>query len=158
MIVRILADYLLPVLLLIGSVALLAYVPNKLKYRDYCYVVMASLTSLLVGQLVSLVYQPDVNRPFIEKGVAAGAAFINNPGFPSDHVLLLTVLTVTVVVLVSKSWLSLLLIVGVALVAIGRVLALVHTPLDVIGGVIFGLIGGLWYLKRYRDQQVHVDS
>jgi len=31
------------------------------------------------------------------------------------------------------------------LVCLGRVLALVHTPLDVAGGLVVALIGGLWY-------------
>jgi len=30
---------------------------------------------------------------------------------------------------------------------IARVLALVHTPLDVIGGLVFGLVGAVWYRK-----------
>jgi membrane-associated phospholipid phosphatase len=33
------------------------------------------------------------------------------------------------------------------LVCIGRVLALVHTPLDVTGGLIVASIGALWYLQ-----------
>jgi membrane-associated phospholipid phosphatase len=35
----------------------------------------------------------------------------------------------------------------VVIIGAGRVLALVHTPLDVIGGVIFALFGALWYLN-----------
>ena len=40
------------------------------------------------------------------------------------------------------------LVVLTCLVGIGRVLALVHTPLDVIGGVVIACIGALWYLQR----------
>jgi membrane-associated phospholipid phosphatase len=32
-------------------------------------------------------------------------------------------------------------------VAIGRVLALVHTPIDVIGGMAIACIGALWYIQ-----------
>ena len=32
------------------------------------------------------------------------------------------------------------------LVCIGRVLALVHTPLDVVGGIVVACVGALWYV------------
>jgi membrane-associated phospholipid phosphatase len=34
------------------------------------------------------------------------------------------------------------------MVCLGRVLALVHTPLDVIGGIVVASVGALWYLQR----------
>ena len=33
-------------------------------------------------------------------------------------------------------------------VGVGRVLALVHTPVDIIGGIIIALVGSIWYLNR----------
>ena len=60
------------------------------------YVVMAGLTSLLAGKLMGF-WQPEAVRPFVEQGVAAGAAYIDNPGFPSDHVLLAVVVVGVVV-------------------------------------------------------------
>jgi membrane-associated phospholipid phosphatase len=38
------------------------------------------------------------------------------------------------------------LLVLAVLVGIGRVLALVHTPLDVVGGVFAACVGAIWYL------------
>jgi membrane-associated phospholipid phosphatase len=38
----------------------------------------------------------------------------------------------------------------VVTVGVGRVLALVHTPIDVIGGVLIALVGALWYLNAKR--------
>jgi len=35
----------------------------------------------------------------------------------------------------------------IIVVAVGRVLALVHTPADVIGGIVIALIGSIWYLN-----------
>ena len=109
--------------------------------------VMAGLTSLLVGKVLSLLYQPAIARPFLELGVEPGAAYIDNPGFPSDHALLATVVVAAVYALTRNRKFAAVLGVLVLIMCIGRVLALVHTPLDVAGGVLAGLAGVLWYKK-----------
>jgi hypothetical protein len=76
------ADGLLFVILLWGGVALLRGVPRKWWLQRYPYAVMAGLTALLVGKLLSLIYQPSVARPFLALGTQAGASYIDNPGFP----------------------------------------------------------------------------
>lgn len=145
LLVKILADGLLVALLVVAGFALLRWTSKRVKLASYPYVIMAGLTSLLVGKLMSLVYQPAVARPFMEKGAQAGAAYIDNPGFPSDHILLATVAVLAVAVLVKKRWLTVAMVAIVAAIGIGRVLALVHTPIDIVGGIIAGLSGGLWY-------------
>ena len=37
-------------------------------------------------------------------------------------------------------------LVAALLVSVGRVLALVHTPLDVIGGMVIACVGVIWYI------------
>ena len=110
-------------------------------------IVMAALTSLLAGKILSLMYQPEVARPFLEQGMAPGAAYIDNPGFPSDHALLATVMVVAVYAVTKKKWLTVLLAVLLVIMCVARVVALVHTPFDVIGGIFAGLIGAVWYRK-----------
>jgi len=94
MIVRLLADGTL--VLILGIVFVVGVVwwirqTSQVRSKILPVVIMAGLTSLLVAKLVSLIYQPSIVRPFLEKGMTAGAAYIDNPGFPSDHVLLATV-------------------------------------------------------------------
>jgi len=72
---------------------------------------------------------------------------LNNPGFPSDHILFATALTCAVWFETKQKWITWTLAILVAAVGVGRVLALVHTPIDVAGGVIVALIGSLWYLN-----------
>lgn len=110
-------------------------------------VVMAGLTSLVTAKILSLLYQPAVARPFLELGVEPGATYIDNPGFPSDHALLATVAVVAVYALTRNRKLTALLVVLVLAMCVGRVLALVHTPLDVIGGILAGFAGAIWYKK-----------
>jgi membrane-associated phospholipid phosphatase len=128
---------------LIGLYALIAKVPSRGRYAAYCRILMAGLTAYLVAKLLATLYQPSGERPFQILGVAPGAAYLDNPGFPSDHALFVTAITLAV-------WFetkSKILTVFVVLVCVGRVLALVHTPLDVIGGVIVACIGAFWYLN-----------
>jgi len=145
LLVKLLADGLLVILLLGAALALLFGTSKRTKLMAYPYVIMAGLTSLLVGKIMSLIYQPATDRPFIEQGLTAGAAYIDNPGFPSDHVLLATIVALTAIVFVKKGWLQAVMVVAVVAIGVGRILALVHTPLDIVGGVVAGLSGGVWY-------------
>lgn len=150
--IQFIADGLLLALIPAAAVILLFATNRQTKLRVYPYVIMAGLTSLLVGKLLSLVYQPATERPFIEQGLKAGAAYIDNPGFPSDHVLLATIIALTVAVLVRKKWLTITMAALVVLIGLGRILALVHNPVDVIGGIVAGLSGGVWYFFLTKNK------
>lgn len=110
-------------------------------------VVMAGLTALLTGKVMSLLYQPAVARPFLELGLEPGAAYIDNPGFPSDHALLATAAVLAVYAVGRHKKTAVVLGILVVAMGIGRVMALVHTPLDVVAGIGAGLVGMLWYRK-----------
>lgn len=118
------------------------------------YVLMAGLTSLFVGKFMSLLPINEV-RPFVEQGVQAGAAFINNPGFPSDHALLATVVVMAVYTLTPYKKTAYGLMALTLLMCVARVLALVHTPLDILGGIGAGLVGTPWYVKHKHDTFAH---
>ena len=84
-IVKLVADGLVIPVVLIGAYALLCKVPNNKKYQTYARVLMAGLTAYVVAKTVGTFYQPESLRPFELMGVEPGAAYLNNPGFPSDH-------------------------------------------------------------------------
>lgn len=131
--------------MLIGAYALIAKVPTDRKYEAYCRVLMAGLTAFLFAKLMAALYQPAVERPFELMGVAPGAAYLDNPGFPSDHALFVTAILLAVWFETRSRAITAILLAFVVLVCVGRVLALVHTPLDVIGGIAAALVGSLWY-------------
>lgn len=151
LIIRIFADGTLIPIVLIGVWALLFKLPDTGKYsryRAYCRILMAGLTAYLIAKLAGSVFQPETLRPFQQIGVDPGALYLNNPGFPSDHMLFATAITLAVWFETRNKPITITLVVLTCLVGIGRVLALVHTPLDVIGGVVIACIGALWYLQR----------
>ena len=143
---RLIADGTLLLILLITAPVILLALRGSFWVKAPV-LVMAGLTSLLAGKMLSLLYQPAVARPFLELGLAPGAAYIDNPGFPSDHALLATVAVVAVYALTRNRRLVAVLGLLVAVMCIGRVVALVHTPLDVVGGILAGLVGAVWYRK-----------
>ena len=143
--VRILADGLVIPIVLAGIYALLFRVKGS-RYEAYCRVLLAGMTSFLIAKLLASVYQPVGERPFELAHVAAGALYLNNPGFPSDHALFTAAITCAVWFETRSKKLAIVLAICTLLVCIGRVLAQVHTPLDVTGGIIVALIGALWYV------------
>src|SRR5690349_21680024 len=140
-IIKLFADgAVIPIVVLAGY-ALLFLVPRGHRLEAYARILMAGLTAYLVAKLLASVYQPSGERPFQVLGVAAGASYLNNPGFPSDHALFTAFLTLAVWFETRRKKLTAVLALLTLAVCVGRVLALVHTPLDVIGGVAVACVG-----------------
>lgn len=154
---RILADGLMVIMVLLAAFLLLVKLRRSLisRYDTYARIMLAGLSVYFTAKLVATFWQPETLRPFEKLGVEAGASYLNNPGFPSDHTLLAGFLTVTVWYATGSRTLTLAMAIMAAGIAIGRVLALVHTPLDVMGGLAISFIALAWYLpdlypKRQR--------
>jgi membrane-associated phospholipid phosphatase len=145
--IRLLADITIIPVILIASGVLLFKVPKGKRWQSYSRIMMAGLTAFLIAKLLATVYQPADLRPFELMGVTPGALYLNNPGFPSDHTLMVAVLTLAVWFETRMKKVAALLAILTILICIGRVLALVHSPIDVIAGVVIALIGALWYLN-----------
>lgn len=148
-VVKIVADGAVIPVVLIGAWALLFCLPkgaNRLEV--YSRVLMAGLTAYLFAKLIGSIYQPQAMRPFELLGIDPGASFLNNPGFPSDHVLFCMTITLAVWFETRIKWLGWTLLGLTLVVGIGRIMALVHTPLDVIGGLAIACVGIPWYLQR----------
>ena len=145
---RFIADGLVVLVVILGIYALIAKVPAAKRYEVYCRILMAGITAFLVAKFMATIYQgyfPTELRPFQQMGIAPGAAYLDNPGFPSDHALFVTSILLAVWFETRHRTISLILLILALLVGIGRVLALVHTPLDVIGGVFAASVGAIWY-------------
>jgi membrane-associated phospholipid phosphatase len=145
LLIKLIADGAVIAIALIASLTLLLSIPNNQKFNAYARILMAGLTAYLVAKLVASIYQPAVERPFELLGQAAGASYLNNPGFPSDHALFATVLTLAVWFETKRRAIATTLAILTIVMCIGRVLALVHTPLDVIGGIALAFVGTAWY-------------
>lgn len=143
--IRIIADgFVIPVVI-IAAVALVFGIPNKEKFRAYSRILMAGLTAYLLAKLIGAIYQPAGVRPFEMLGVDPIASYLDNPGFPSDHMLFVTAITCAVWFETRMKKTTIVLASLALMVGLGRIAGLVHTPLDVVGGAAIALVGALWY-------------
>ncbi len=149
--VRFIADAAVILVVLIAAWALLFKIPKGHRYKAYCRILMAGLTAYLIAKFVAAIYQPTDLRPFEVMGVDPGASYLDNPGFPSDHALFVTAILCAVWFETRLKKTTIILLTLVLLICVGRVVALVHTPLDVIGGVVIALVGALWYSNVPRS-------
>ena len=149
LLIKVMADGLVIPVLLLAAYAVLT-LPNDKRWQAITRGVVVALTALLFAKFIAQFYQGI--RPFETLGVAPRASFLPNPGFPSDHALLVTTATVVTWAATRRKMLSLIVLVLSVLVGLGRVIALVHTPLDIIGGVVCVVLAGLvWYGPRLRQ-------
>lgn len=148
--IRLAADGLMIVVFLVAMATFAFVIPRK----DWWYwgwrIALAGITAYLAAKLIGYVYQPEELRPFEKLGVEPGAAFLPNPGFPSDHALFASFLTIAVWVSTRRKAIAGTMLVLTLVMAMARVLALVHTPLDVIGGLLIPLVGVIWYRHTRR--------
>lgn len=153
LIVKFLADGLMIPLFLLAMYGLFFRVPRHDRYDRYSRIFMAGITSYFAAKFLGNIWQPEQLRPFELMGVDPGAAYLNNPGFPSDHALFAAFLTLAVWYGTRSRALTIAMGGMALLVCIGRVMALVHTPLDVVGGVAVAGVGALWY-KTYAKKRL----
>lgn len=152
--IQLIADGTLLPIVILGVYALVFKVPSSKRYEAYCRILLAGLTAFLLAKLMATLYQPTGLRPFQELGVEPGAAYLPNPGFPSDHALFAASIALAVWFETKHKVISLVLAGLVVAVGIGRVLALVHTPLDVLGGIFAASVGAAWYLTASAKRRV----
>lgn len=145
-----LADFLVVPIMLIAAYAILR-LPRIKRWQAVVRGGVMALTALLFAKIASQFYQGV--RPFVEMGVDPKASFLPNPGFPSDHVLLVFTASFIVLAATRNRRLAALLLLLSSLVAVGRVAALVHTPIDVIGGFVCAILAALiWYGPRLQQK------
>lgn len=144
-----LADWLMFLLAGVAVFGILIFTPRKERWKKYLRVFFAGLTSIGLAKIASLFYQPNTQRPFELLDVEAGASYLNNPGFPSDHALFAMFLALAFWFCIRNVKASIILVILAVLISVGRVMALVHTPLDVIFGSLFAIISALlWYRQK----------
>jgi undecaprenyl-diphosphatase len=113
--------------------------PKKQKINLIVFGFFAALTALILAKVGgALYYDP---RPFVTHHVTPIYSHGPDNGFPSDHTLLASFVAVSVYYLNKK--LGLVLFLLAALVGISRVAGHIHSPIDIIGSMVFAIVGGL---------------
>lgn len=146
------ADGLVIPIVLLATYVLLFQLKTKYWFSSYLRILIAGLSAYILAKIIGHFFQPELERPFQKLGTEAGAAYLDNPGFPSDHVLFCMAIFWAVWTQSRARWAGITILVLTLLVGLGRMLALVHTPVDVLGGIVIASVGALWYLtERYTN-------
>ncbi len=141
------AQYLLFVLILIAGTYWITQ-DRSAKLKIIIIGLIGSVIALILMKVgAALFYDP---RPFVGSTVVPYFKHAADNGFPSDHTSLAAVLAVTMFFVSRKLGVSL--FIGAMAIGAARVIAHVHSPIDIIGGLFIGtasvyisqLLYGLW--------------
>ena len=128
---------------------------KNLKVQFIVATVIAGVIAFILSRIASkLYYDP---RPFVTEHVKPLIAHANDNGFPSDHALL--TMTLAAITYFYNKKLALAMLLLTVIVGVARILAKIHSPLDIGAGWVFGAVGAiagyyltLWLFKRYVHQ------
>lgn len=142
------AQYLYILVLLLTVLAVIQLKKSSSqKVKFILAIVIAGVIAFILSRISShLYYDP---RPFVREHVKPLFPHIADNGFPSDHALLTGTLT-AVTYFYNRKY-GTILLVPTVIIGIARVLAKVHSPIDIVGGWVFGLIGSIaaYYLVKW---------
>lgn len=154
------AKYVLFLVVLLWAAAWLL-LPKAARFQFTIATIIAGITALILSRIAGKVYFDP--RPFVSQHVAPLIPHAADNGFPSDHALL--TMTLTAITYFFNKKMAAAMLVLTILVGAGRVLARVHSPLDIAGGWVFGIIGALvglyvgrWVWSRYVQQRVEAKA
>lgn len=127
-------------IIVVGLIAAIYWLtlPKKDKIRFIIFGIIAGLVGLVLVKVGGAIfYDP---RPFVSHNLIPIYPSATDNGFPSDHTALATVIAVTVYVISKRLGLVFF---GVALaIGLARVLGNIHSPIDILGSVIFAVLAG----------------
>lgn len=138
------------VVLLVGLLWLKLNKKNKIELA--AAVIIAGVIAVVMDKIAGKLYFDP--RPFVTHNIKPLVAHAADNGFPSEHTLFTFTLSMAAYFYSKKIGLAafiLSLAVGVA-----RVAAHIHSPIDIIGGILMGLAagaGGYYLTRRFYDNK-----
>jgi len=145
------ASYLFLIVGALFALAILRLPDKEIKIRVFIQFILGLLLLLLLIKVAgSLYYDP---RPFVTGRFTPLVAHSNDNGFPSDHTAV-TMLFAFTILPFARRWGIGLALLGV-LVGTSRVLAGVHRPQDIIGGIVVAALAAAapYYLIKWSRKR-----
>lgn len=146
--------------LLVILIAVFSAVINKKTFVQKSILKLAIIAlplSFIISRILSLFIY--TNRPFVVEGIKPLISHAANNGFPSDHTLL--VMTIAAIFLIYNYKSGIVLTLLSFTVGYARILAKIHSPVDVLGSIAIAVIAVLvsWaILKRTKSINLFLDK
>jgi undecaprenyl-diphosphatase len=150
------AKYLVFFIVLIGGIFFLVQ-PRWIQKKLFIYAVIALPIIFIIAKLASLIYYDP--RPFVVGNFIPLIPHAPDNGFPSDHTLFGTALTV--VIFPFNKRIGIILFILAILVGVARVYLQIHHTIDILGSGIISIVVGLslYYFvieRMYKQKSVQV--
>jgi len=146
------AQYLFLFVIVLLGLAWLNTKDKNTKVKFIVSVIIAGIIAFILSRIASKFFYD--TRPFVAQHVKPLFPHAADNGFPSDHALLTGTLTAAAYFF-NKKYATGMLVLTI-LIGIARVWAKVHSPLDIAGGWVFGIVGAFagyylatWLIKKY---------
>lgn len=151
-------------LFLIVGLAAFVYWLRVSKQEKIRLIVFGSVAAIVTIALVkigaALFYDP---RPFVNHHVIPLYPHGADNGFPSDHTVLTAFIAMTI--FSSSKLLGIVLLVMSILIGLSRIVGHIHSPIDIVGSLVFALIGygaalllTPYLLKRWNGTDEHLSA
>lgn len=119
-----------------GAVFIFRQTSFKRQFSIFCFLTLAVIIAavfLLLGRLT--IESP---RPFVVENFTPLISQENIPSFPSGHAIIFTTLAAALWIVHRKTgyWFF----IGAFLIDLGRIISGVHFPLDILGGIVLGML------------------
>lgn len=140
------------VFVVLGWLVAMWRIRKDLRLQFLVATVLAGIIAVVLSRIASkLYYDP---RPFVSQHIKPLIDHAADNGFPSDHALF--TMTLTAVTYFYSRKLAGLMLIGTILVGLARVLAHVHSPLDIVTGWLIGCVGAAagYYIARWRNAKL----
>ena len=113
--------------------------PRKQKTEVLIMGAITGIVAFILAKIGSAMFVDP--RPFVSDGITPLFACTADNGFPSDHTLVGMIITMALLS-VSRKW-TVNLFVLTIIIGASRVFAGVHHPIDIVGSILFGALGGV---------------
>lgn len=149
------------IFVIIGVVIAWIRVKKPARMQFLVATIFAGLFAYVISRIASHLYFDP--RPFVADHVTPLTSHAADNGFPSDHALFTMTLT-AVTYFFSKKIASVMLVMTI-LVGVARILAKVHSPLDIGAGWVLGIIGAVagyyvmrWIFQKYNKKEAPINA
>lgn len=142
------AKYLIYVLIVASLVFLLSR-ENELRKKIAFVAILAVPFAYIIGKILSLFYYS--TRPFVSGHYTPLISHAANNGFPSDHALLSFTIASIIFMFNRKLGFGFFLV-GAA-ISLARILAGIHSPIDILGGLLVGIVASFlanFLIKKWQ--------
>ena len=131
---------------MIGGLVLLWVIDGRVKKEEALHAAFSSISAWIISKMVKDIFP--VSRPFVSNGDAVSTVTIPQDGaFPSSHTAIAFAIATTI--WLHNRRLGFWFFLAAVLTGLGRVLANVHFPTDVIGGAVLGVVTALIFDKLH---------